>query len=187
MSTLSDYIAEFGQPPFRLRLLLGLTDVLKSITPANGYTNDLSDSLDDSGDPLVRVARGRVRFGDGDPIPLISILENPHVDAVDLSPGASTTALVEWNLLLQGWAKDDKVNPTDPAHWLLADVKRALVLEKKRLSPARSANVFGMGVKITELKIGDGVVRPSDEVSDKAYFWMPLTICMGEDRENPFA
>ena len=37
--------------PFRLRVMKAVTDTLKTISPANGYINDLTDTTDAVGRP----------------------------------------------------------------------------------------------------------------------------------------
>lgn len=163
--------------PLRLRVLDSLTTCLQGITPANGYTNNLSEA----------VFRGRVMFGDDDPLPLVSILETPvPIDQV-ISPEESTYNTGDWDLLIQGFVKDDPKNPTDPAHFLLADVKKALAKERKRLDSARNKNILGMGKIVDRLEIGAGTVRPSDDISAVAYFWLRITLKIVEDNEDPFA
>lgn len=166
--------------PFRLRVLDALTDCLRNITPANGYAHDLSSA----------VFRGRAMFGDDDPLPMVSILEPP------VAPDQIASSLADsaggWDLLVQGFVQDDRLNPTDPAYLLLADVKRALALEQVRRE-GRMPNPLGMGGgagsgnEVTGIDIGAGVVRPADDVSAKAYFWLTLTLQVVEDPENPYA
>ena len=88
-----------------------------------------------------------------------------------------------WELIVQGFALDDYDNPTDPAHLLLADVKKRLMLEKRKIGSRTGA--FGV-TEIQDVKLGPGVVRPPDETSSKAYFWLALTIEMVEDALNPY-
>jgi len=167
---------------------MGLTAVLKSITPANGYVNDLSDYEDDEGVKQTRVFRGRNIFGTDDPIPMISVLENPHTEPTQHeSPRGATTVIGPWELLIQGFSDDDPNNPSDPAHYLMADVKMALVKERRTLQGNVNPNIFGMGRTVTDMTVGTGVVRPPDDVSAKACFWLILTLQMAEDMQNPFA
>lgn len=171
--------------PLRLRVQKALTACLEAVTPTNGYTFDLSAS----------VFRGRTLFGETDPLPMVSILEAP--EAPDQLPSGSdnTKALGDWDLLLQGFVEDDLANPTDPAHKLAAEVRRALVGERRKrdLILVDSGNTLGIrgpnGVsRVADMKIGAPVVRPPDgEISAKAFFWMRLTLTLAEDLENPYA
>lgn len=164
--------------PTRLRILKALTDALKGITPANGFTYDLSEA----------VFRGRNLFDENDPEILVSILEPP--ESLDERPGPVDTSasIVEWPLLVQGFCVDDPVNPTDPAHILMAEVKMILVRERRRRKNVHTKDILGMGVVVDRMVIGGGVVRPPDfEVSNRAYFWLPLTLTIADDNDDPFA
>lgn len=176
--------------PFRLRVQTALASTIASISIAGGYHFDLADA----------VFRGRDLFGDlSDPVPLISILEPPlPLDQLRAPPLASESS-GDWDLLIQGFAKDDPAHPTDPAHLLMADVKQRLAVEKKRIVPGTMGqpDPFGMGKgqivngkavnSITEIRIAHGVVRPPEHgVSTKAFFWLALTIKIVEDISQPF-
>ena len=165
-----------NQDPFRLRLVKNLTDLLRTITPANGFMVDLSDS----------VFRGRAVFGDGDPIPMVSILEAVKtVESLRVQPDGSQMKNV-WPLLIQGWTEDDiDGNPTDPAHHLMAAVKQCIA--KHRIEHARDYNWLGMGGAITDIRYNGGVVRPPEVVSDKSFFWLLLDVELVEDLLNPYA
>ncbi|WP_027533803.1 hypothetical protein [Bradyrhizobium sp. WSM3983] len=160
--------------PFRLRVLQALTDRLKLITPANGYKSDLTDA----------VFRGRIAFGDNDPLPMVSILEPPVPNDPLDSPSASGINKFDWLMLLQGFVEDDPKNPTDPAHVLMADVRQMLAKERQKGLPDN--NIFGMSGGVDDVIIGIGVVRPSDEISAKAYFWLNLTVKIVEDMADPY-
>jgi hypothetical protein len=159
--------------PFRLKVLKALTAALEEISVAGGYQTDLAG----------RVYRGRIIFGERDPIPMVSILEVPLPLDQLVSPRDSKDLAGGWDLMIQGFVEDDFRNPTDPAHVLMADVKRRLAQEKRRVN---DGTAFGMR-EISNIRIGPGVVRPPDEVSAKAYFWLSLVIDMVEDLADPFA
>lgn len=176
--------------PFRLRVQIALVTSLASISTADGYTYDLAG----------KVFRGRDMYGDSDPLPMVSILEPPlPIDQV-ISPQLSKSSLGDWDLLVQGFCSDDPENPTDPAHMLLADVKRKLTEEKVRTAPDTrgQSDPFGMGRSqivegkaigntVSGLIIGPGVVRPPEAaISNKAYFWLGLTLKITEDTARPF-
>ncbi len=159
--------------PFRLRVLKALTAVLEEITPANGYEFDLTG----------KVFRGRDTFGESDPLPLISILEAIEEQPQLSSPQAGRHSTGPWELLLQGFVEDDFNNPTDPAHRLMAEVKKRLIKERTR---NRGEDIFGMDGKVEELRMSHGVVRPPDDISGKAYFWLRLTPVVVENLEDPY-
>lgn len=160
--------------PFRLRVLMALTAALNEITVANGYTFDLGNS----------VFRGRDTFGASDPLPMLSILESINEKDQNISPRTGQSSTGPWELLIQGWSADDEDNPTDPSHYLLADVKKRLVQERSR---ARGYEILGMGGMITDIKFSTGVVRPADDVSSKAYFWLKLELVLVENLADPYA
>lgn len=168
------------QVPLRLEILRRLSAALEEITPANGYQHDLTG----------RIYRGRDYFGDSDgPGPFVSILEVPIQPDTAPPPADGSVFRGPWELAVQGFVEDDKRNPTDPAHYLLADVKRKLVeiraseMGRGPLGPWG----FDRGVSpVIGMQIGAGVVRPPDEVSYTAYFWLTLTLEVAEDLKAPF-
>ena len=182
--------------PFRIRVQKAIVAALEQIKQRDPETGDqLADTF------AGCVFRGRDGFGENDPLPMISILEPPlPIDQIvpgPRNPGSNG----EWDLMIQGFVEDDKKNPTDPAHWLLADVKAVLAAEKIRKLPqsAGAPDPFGLGTSavvggknvgncIQEIKvIGPGVVRPPEiGVSNKAFFWLTLTLKIAEDISNPF-
>lgn len=158
---------------FRLRILKALTEALEEIDGTNGYTYNL----------VGKVFRGRDTFGNSDPIPMLSILEAIEEKAQVPAPQSGSVSTGPWELLIQGFVEDDIIHPSDPAHNLMAEVKRRLIQERVR---ERQYNILGMGGKITELRISHGVVRPPDEVSAKAYFWLRLTLVVVENLQDPY-
>lgn len=158
---------------FRLRILKALTAALEEIDGTDGYTYDLTG----------KVFRGRDTFGNSDPIPMLSILEAIEEKAQVPAPQSGGQSNGPWELLIQGFVEDDMVHPSDPAHNLMAEVKRRLIQERVR---ERQYNILGMGGKITDLRISHGVVRPPDEVSGKAYFWLRLTLVVVENLQDPY-
>jgi hypothetical protein len=165
--------------PFRLRVLDGVTNTLKSITIANGYKFDLADS----------VFRGRLIFGDNDPVPLVAVNEAPLPESPTPARPASGTWEGPWELMIQGWVDDDNLNPTDPAHFLMADVRRALAKERReQLRPGRGNNMFGMGGRVIDFQIGASLVRPAEEhVNELANFILSVTLQIAEDMNDPYA
>lgn len=163
--------------PIRLEIQVRLAALLGSISIAGGYKNNIND----------HVFRGRSVFGDETPLPALSILEAPI--PIDQLPSAKdNTALAgTWELVLQGWVKDDKANPTDPAHVLLADVKRILAFERTKCDwDEPEDGILGLGQYVTAMYIGPGVVRPPDEISSKAFFWLTITLDIAEELTEPY-
>jgi len=172
-------IAALDPPdPFRLRVQKAFTAALEQITVANGFRTDIGAGA---------VFRGRTFFGESDPIPMISMLEEPIAPENDLSPRSGVAETGDYVLMVQGFVKDDPDNPTDPAHVLLADVKRRLV--ELKADDRRDDRVFRFGPKantVVAVSWDGGVVRPADEVSAVAYFWLRVTFELAEDHTNPF-
>ncbi len=179
--------------PFKLRVLHALTDALKDIQPNNdaGYVSDLRDFDPGDGASQSRVFRGRAWFGDTDPLPMVSVLEGTSpADDVDEPPVDTTTGEYDWPILVQGFVDDDPLNPTDPAYLLLADVRQRLAAERTRKAPGtRTNDPFGLGLdgrnRVVSLKVGPGVVRPADEVSARAYFWLTLVLRITDNAAAP--
>lgn len=163
--------------PLRLRILKAMTDALKEISTANGYHTDVNQ----------QVYRGRVIFGENDPLPLLSILEVPIPLDQTPPPADSKFSSGGWEIMVQGFVTDDPENPTDPAHFFMADVKKRLVMEKRKALAMRGEEgIFGLGNFVTGMRIGSGVVRPPDEISAVAYFWLTITLDMVEDLADPY-
>lgn len=165
--------------PIRLEVLKRMSALLAAeINGTNGYVSDIGG----------RVYRGRGFFGDETPLPCLSILEAPiPLDQIPMARDNEAQA-GPWELVVQGWVKDDRENPTDPAHVLLADVKRCLAIERKKAnwSVSPDQGIFGLGRSVTGLYIGPGVVRPPEEISAKAYFWLTITLDLAEDMTEPY-
>lgn len=163
------------QDTFRLTVLKALSSALAEITTANGYQHDLDES---------RIHRGRLVLDDNDEIPAIAINEKPVFSESLEPPRGGTTIQTKLELLIQGFADDDRKNPADPAYRLLGDVQKRLAQEGAR---SDGYDVLGFGEKV-EISVGQGIVRPPDAVvSDTAFFWLPVTLTFGENLKNPFA
>jgi hypothetical protein len=112
--------------PLRLEILRAITAALKEINPTNGYEFDLRDDLTLESEPRPRVVRGRLHIGDDEPLPMVSLVEPPmSIEPTSTKKQADNTARHgEWDILIQGWARDDPLNPTDAAYQLEAEVRR---------------------------------------------------------------
>jgi hypothetical protein len=161
----------------RLAALKQLSDLIRAdVTPGNGYDLDLSTA----------VFRGRLLYGDDDPLPMVSILEGIDPDRGPDAVGFYGEQQTDhWTLLFQGWVDDDNDNPTDPAHNLMAAVKKSLTkIRKGILNQSFIGQPLSNAVGMT---IEPGVVRPPDgQLSNKAYFWMRVILKMVEEVDEPF-
>lgn len=170
--------------PFRLRVMKAICAQLKTITPANGYLSDFSDFVDAAGRPAERVFRGRTEYGDNDPLPMLSVLEDPR--GFDPNNAANAPlAINQFRIFVQGFVQDDKVHPLDPAYFCSAQVIQALARVKKQF------NILGLGNVqpcITSMSIGQPIHRPPDnDVSAVAYCLIPVVLTLAENLETPFA
>jgi len=170
--------------PLRLHIMKRLCQVLREITPGNGFVSDFSGA---EGTPDNKVFRGRAVYGDDDPIPMLSVLETPIPLDQIASPIDSTYSSGGWEIMIQGFVEDDKANPTDPAYVALADVKQRLVQERNKVSAQRAVDgPLGLGKEVVGINIGTGVCRPPDEISAKAYFWLLIVLDIAEDMSRPY-
>jgi hypothetical protein len=171
--------------PLRLEVQRRLSGILRDISPGNGYVTDLSAAVDSAANCVFR---GRLIYGENDPLPMLSLLEVPiPIDQLPPPVDAAQSSGL-WEMMIQGFAVDDRANPTDPAHVLMADVKKRLALEKKKTDWNKpEQGILGLGRYVTGMYIGPGVVRPPDEISAKAYFWLTITLDLAEDLDDPYA
>jgi hypothetical protein len=162
----------------RLGVLKQLSDYLATeVTVANGYNNTLTAS----------VFRGRFWFSSDDPLPMVSILEGITPDRNPVTAGYGQDLQSDkWVLLIQGWVQDDHDNPTDPAHILMGDVKKALGKVRKRLANMEFAGSNTAFENVAEIGIEPGVVRPPDQLSERAYFWLRAVVQIVEEVDSPF-
>lgn len=171
--------------PFRLVVLKAITAQLKTITPTNGFEHDLSDFIDAAGRTQARVFRGRTEYGNNDPLPMLSILEDPRAVEATNGPDGSPMAANTLKLLIQGFVKDDVENPLDPAYLLSAETITALVRSK-----SKRFDILSLGHKapcVMNIEIGQPAHRPpDDEVSAVAYFLIGVTLTLAENLEAPY-
>lgn len=168
--------------PFRLEVLKRLTDLLGGV-----YGEDIDGNpFDMSG----RVHRGRIEFGTETLIPALSILESPNPD-IGIFAGSGEAMADRWTLLLQGWARDDVDNPSDPAYYLAAAVQErlALVVATRDDGSGRPVDPtsFHLGGIVTDIEIGPYVVRPVDaRTSSRAFFYQPIRVGLARDVDQPY-
>lgn len=177
----------------RLRVLKLLTQWLEQeVSVANGYKHDLADA----------VFRGRAYYTDTDPMPCVSILENPNPDrdgsrggGNDESGNADTSE--RWILLLQGWTIEDPHFPTDAAYELMADVKKAIAKLYRHdtleagltinLDVGDTPKAYYLGGLTNGMEYEPGTVRPPEQPTEKAFFWMRVILKFTETVSDPYA
>jgi hypothetical protein len=163
--------------PFRLEVLRRLTSLLETVTTTDPEVPNMAG----------RVHRGRIIFGEETPVPFICIMEPPVPVEQIAPPHGSDSTSGDWDLLIQGFVDDDKVNPTDPAHVLASSARQ--VLATHRAINARK-DILGFGERnnvVESITIGAPVVRNSDDISPTAYFWLPVTLKLVESLDDPLA
>lgn len=149
--------------------------IAAEVTPANGHEFDLTGA----------VFRGRFWFGQEDKLPMVSILEGMTPDRNPVTAGFDEDVQTDkWILLIQGWVKDDLDNPTDPAHQLMASVKKALA--KLRIQVKEMQLTGTPFENVSSVSIEPGVVRPPDQISATAYFWLRVVLETIEEVDSPF-
>lgn len=168
----------------RLACMKALTAHLEDeVSVANAYKHNLDGC----------VFRGRLFFGADDPLPMVSILESINPDRFPNQVGEEDGIEVDqrdnWTIQIQGWTEDDKLNPTDNAYELMADVKKALallVLEDPQQGIGLHPS-YRLGGLIIGMHYEPGTVRPPDEQSSKAFFWMRVILKFVENVNDPYA
>lgn len=163
----------------RLRVLQAITAHLEGITQPNGYQHDLTG----------RVYRGRDLFGTNDKPPFIAIIEAKSSDIGNFADENKTIRSDQFVVLVQGFAEDDKLNPTDGAYQLLMDVEARLsdIIATKPDGTAEYPGVYNLRGLITSMAIASPVVRPPENgVSSTAYFYLPLRIGMAVNIKKPW-
>lgn len=175
----------------KLKIMKEVTVQLEGITPAWADLPPEMAGVECPYDLSKSVFRGRVEFGDEVKEPFVVLLEAPR----QLDPlGAGTGRLVsdeDWILLVQGFAKDDKKNPLDPAYDLLAWVQMRLArITTEKKNGGRGGlypNEWRLGGLIADVRYQIPIVRPGkDNVSDTAYFYMPISVGNVTDLTMPF-
>lgn len=166
----------------RLNILRALTDHLEAVVYDPGGQNETSLE--------GRVYRGRTVFGDEVKLPFLVILEAPRQLQSEVAGDEKTKRKDTWRLLVQGFAPDDKKNPLDPAYEFLALVEERmsrLVAQKDNGAGPKYPTEFRLGRLVGEILFTNPIVRPPDnDVSDTAYFYMPVTLQVVNDMESPF-
>lgn len=161
--------------PLKLQVLKALTEHLEGIQGPDWGDFDLRGC----------VFRGRNRFGEDMPETFLSLLEAPRNDAGrETGEFGAEARSYEWPILLQGWTKDDPINPTDPVYHLQEVVERRL----RMIIASHSGSGFPLypevwllGRRITKFDCGPGIVRPpTDNLSSKAFLYLPIRIGLAQ-------
>lgn len=177
----------------RLRVLKLLTTWLEQeVTIANGYKHDLAGA----------VFRGRAVLTSTAPLPCVSVLESPNPDRDARIAGANDNAgqgmsHARWVLLVQGWVKEDYQFPCDAAYELLADVKKAIakLFSQETADAGLTINMgagdtpraYYLGGLTSGVEIEPGTVRPPEQTTEQAFFWMRVILKFTERVNDPYS
>lgn len=166
----------------KLQILKKLTEHLEGINP------DVDP--DSPYDLRGQVFRGRAVFGDEVKPPFIAILEAPRQINPNGGGDASLTQDEDWTLLVQGFASEDAYHPFDPAYMLLAYVQKRLArLSQEKPNGGRGGLYpaeYRLGGLVGKIGYQIPIVRPGkDDVSDTAYFYMPVSVEVVTDLSEP--
>ncbi len=157
----------------RLRVMKALSTLLGNITIINGFQQT-----------VVSVARGRSDFGSESAWPLIGIFE---VRPEDLPINADETVQKDvWVLGVQGVIQADHSNPTDPAHNLLADIKKSIGSVLLRGDPGNRNLNYMFGDLVVDMKVDGGITFSPVEQQGCAVCLVKLSITIQENLENPY-
>jgi hypothetical protein len=144
-----------------------------------------------SGYEGIKCYRGKLVVSAKEVEDCLSILEAPRPVVGQPAGHQGHKRLETWTLLVQGWPKDDKDNPSDPAYAMKAAVEqwlyRLIAVEEQTGLPVYK-DLYLLGGDIASLTIGQGVVRPpsEDAASRLAMFYLPLILEITTDVSNPY-
>lgn len=143
-----------------------------------------------SGYEGIKCWRGKLVVSAKEVEDTLSLLEAPRPVVGQPAGHNGYRRLETWTLLLQGWPKDDKENPSDPAYMMKAACEerlyRLIAVDESSGLPMHPAE-YMLGGDISALTIGQGVVRPpsEDAASRLAMFYLPLILEINTDISNP--
>lgn len=158
----------------RLSILKLLTTLLEGITPANGFTLDLTD----------QVYRGKFNFGtEVARTNLVSIVEAPEQIEPDHVTDARERKI---DLKVQLWGvtsgQGSSKHPADDAYVLLAEVLKRL----SEVNNPNSAEYFMAGLLAEPMKLDAGVVRaPEEGLCRTPFFVANINLSYVENMMSP--
>lgn len=176
----------------KLLLLQRLTEHLEGINPDNTFFDPDTETLATYPiDMRNQVFRGRVLFGEEVVPPFIALLEAPRQINPNGGGEANLTQKEDWTLLIQGFASENPAHPTDPAYELLAFVQQRLArVTTEKDNGGRGGQYpleWRLGGLLTDIRYQLPIVRPgSDDVSNTAYFYMPISVGVVTELIQPF-
>lgn len=144
-----------------------------------------------SGYEGTKVYRGKLVVSAKEVEDCMSLLEAPRPVVGEGAGHLGHKRNETWTLLLQGWPKDDKENPSDPAYNMRAAVEqwlsRITEVDDRTGLPVHK-DIYLLGGDIGSMIVGQGVVRPPSEeaASRLAMFYLPLMLEVTTDIRNPY-
>lgn len=158
----------------RLVILKALTAQLETIMVTNGYQHDLAG----------KVYRGRSDFGSETQRPFVGIFEVRPDDNMNRADESVQKDL--WTLGIQGVVNSDTTHPTDPAHNLLADIRKALGQVLKPDTPVSRNPLHMFEGLVADMTVDGGVTFNPEELQDAAVCVLKVSINLVETLENPY-
>ena len=159
-------------PPIRLQIMMALQALLEEISELDGDAFTLAE----------RVHRNRAILGEdvtGDP-PILAIIEAPRPDAAFFAGEDNKMRKDLWTLMIQGQARDDRLDTNDDIWFLCQDVERRLARigkTRKETGKPYYPESYMLGGKITTVEIAPPVVRPAEaQVSRNSFFYIPIRV-----------
>jgi hypothetical protein len=144
-----------------------------------------------SGYEGIKCYRGKLIVSAKEVEDCLSILEAPRPTIGAPAGHEGYRRKETWTLLVQGWPKDDKENPSDPAYAMKAAVEqwlyRIIAINEQDGLP-KYPDLYMLGNDLVSLTIGQGVVRPPEQegASRLAMFYLPLILEITTDVSNPY-
>lgn len=179
--------------PKQLRVLKKLVAHIEGINPDN---DDPATNAPYERDLRGKVYRGRSLLTLDDAEDSVSILEFPRQDIFSPVGDHGICRMHSWNLMVQGWPKDDPVNPSDPAYELLALVEQRLSRLVAEAPQGRRGGLYpdefmlgknGADYELASLIIAPGIVRPPEDAASRlAMFYMPLVLGVRLNVADPY-
>lgn len=158
----------------RLTILKAITGQLETILVANGYQHDMNG----------RVFRGRADFGSETDWPFVGVFEVRPDDNMNRADDSVQKDL--WTLGIQGVIESDTTHPTDPAHHLLADIRKALGQVLRPDTPVAPNPLYMFGNLIADMTVDGGVTFNPEELQRAAVCILKLSINLVETMEDPY-
>lgn len=131
-----------------------------------------------------KVWRGRTRPADESVAPFLILFEMPPEDE---ERADRQVRMMPWFIGVQGYIAPDNVHPTDPAHNLMAAVKKrlgSLVDEGGAHEPPPEYMLQGL---VEDIEIDGGMCFAPDETTNSCFFALKLTLTVVENLGDPYA